>query len=37
MSEEEITELLELYRRHPETHEEIWKLLEPQEDLQESA
>ena len=37
MSEEEIAELLELWRRHPETHEEIWALLEVQEELQESA
>ena len=34
---EEIAELLELWRRHPETHDEIWALLEPQEELQESA
>ena len=37
MSEDEIAELLELWRRHPETHEEIWRRLEAQEELQESA
>ena len=37
MSEEEIAELLELWRRHPETHEAIWALLEVPEELQESA
>lgn len=37
MSEAELAEFLELYRRHPEKHEEVWRLLEPQEDLPESA
>lgn len=31
MREDEIPELLELWRRHPETHEEIRRLLESQE------